>query len=164
MITKVTTKGQLIWSKHFHNPSESLTGWHLVPSQDGDVILSGQLGFDPSRAVFARIDPRGKIIWKRILNKTNSSAFFSATLNDSHVLITGCVGQSTLNLFALKVNQKNGLLDAPCSLLKSPEIITGSLPQTFETYSIETKNSPIVITASNLTRSQLSVASLEGCN
>ncbi|MCI0614084.1 hypothetical protein L0244_13950, partial [bacterium] len=164
VITKLTTDGKFLWSMHFHNSAESLTGWHLVPSQDGGVILSGQMGFDPTRAVFLRIDPKGKIIWKKILNETNSAAFFSAALNDSHVLITGCVGQSTLDLFAIKVNQKNGLLDAPCSLLKSPAIITGSVAQTLITYSIETRNSPLVITSPNLTRSQLPVAALEGCN
>lgn len=164
VITKLTIDGKFLWSKHLHNASESLTGWHMVSSEDGGVILSGQLGFDPTRAIFARIDPRGKIIWKRMLDETNSSAFFSAALNDSHVLITGCVGQSTLDLFAIKMNQKNGLLDAPCSLLKTPAIITGSRPQTLTTYAIETKNSPIVITTPNLTRSQLSVAAVEGCN
>lgn len=164
VLTKLTTDGKLLWSKHFHNSAESLTGWHLVPSEDGGVILSGQMGFDPTRAIFLRIDPRGKIIWKRMVDEENSSAFFSAALNDSHVLITGCVGQSTLDLFALKINQKNGLLDAPCNLLKSPAIITGPRPQTLSTYEIETKNSPIVITSPNLTRSQLSVAALEGCN
>jgi hypothetical protein len=164
VITKLTPQGKFIWSKHFHNSSESLTGWHLIPAQDGGVILSGQLGFDPTKAIFARIDPRGKLIWKRILSETNSSAFFSAALNDSHVLITGCVGQSTLDLFALKINQKNGLLDAPCSLLKTPAIITGATPQILDTYSIETKNSPVIISSPNLKRTQLPVSSLEGCN
>ncbi len=164
VITKLTIDGKFLWSKHFHNSTESLTGWHLVPSEDGGVILSGQIGFNPTRAVFVRIDPRGKIIRKRMLDETNSAAFFSAALNNSHVLITGCVGQSTLDLFAIKVNQKNGLLDTPCSLLKTPEIITGSRAQTLSTYSIETKNSPLVITSPNLTRSQLSVAAQEGCN
>jgi hypothetical protein len=164
VITKLTTDGKFLWSKHFHNSSESLTGWHLIAAEDGGVILSGQIGFDPTRAVFVRIDPRGKIIWKRMVDETNSSAFFSAALNDSYVLITGCVGQSTLDLFALKINQKNGLLDAPCSSLKTPAILTGSRPQTLTTYTIETRNSPIVITTPNLTRSQLPVAAVEGCN
>ena len=164
VITKLTPQGKFIWSKHFHNSSESVTGWHLIPAQDGGVILSGQLGFNPTKAIFARIDPRGKLIWKRILSETNSSAFFSAALNDSHVLITGCVGQSTLDLFALKINQKNGLLDAPCSLLKTPAIITGAAPQILDTYSIETKNSPVIISSPNLKRTQLPVSALEGCN
>jgi len=164
VITKLTIDGKFVWSKHLHNSAESITGWHLVAADDGGVILSGQMGFDPTRAIFVRIDPRGKIIWKRMVDEKNSSAFFSAALNDGHVLITGCVGQSTLDLFAMKINQKNGLLDAPCSSLKAPAIITGSTSQTLTTYAIETKNSPIVITSPNLTRSQLSVAALEGCN
>jgi hypothetical protein len=164
VITKLSLQGQLLWSKHYHNSTESLIGWHLVPSADGGVILSGQMGLNPTRAVFLRIDPRGKILWKRILDETDSAAFFSAALDNSHVLITGCVGRPTLDLFALKINQKNGLLDGPCSLLKSPTIISGARPQILGTYSIATRNSPLKLSVPSITRSELPVAALEGCN
>lgn len=163
VISKITPQGQLLWSKHYHNLADSLIGWHLVPAEDGGIILSGQIGTNPTRAIFLRIDRGGRIRWKRMLSETNSAAFFSDALSENHILITGCVGQTTLEFFALKINQKNGLLDGPCSVLKSPAVISGSLPQRLTTFSMTVKNSPIIISTPNVTRNELPVGVREEC-
>lgn len=165
ILGKVTGAGSLLWSRTVSSGT-SLTSWGLGATNDGGVVISGEVGNGATgRGFVMKYRQDGLVQWKKAYsNASGENVLASVVALDNGMLAAVGCAQSSIVIVPVEVRlNPDGSILGGCSRLLSPAIASSVRTLILEGASIPSKTINLSVSSQGLSKSLVVLSSTRVC-